>query len=174
MGYQTLALGLTLTIPTNGTSNWGTTLFNTTWTKISQHRHGGSGDGNQLGTSSFLPNSITGALLAKNLYMTQNPVTLLPLGTTQTVDFTTGNIQELSLASATGNVTVTLTNGLMGALYTMYVTQGASPLSLVFAGPVVWPQGQVPILSTGAGNIDKLTFYFDGTKYIGDWELNYS
>lgn len=61
MGFTTLNLGLELTIPTNGTRNWGTTVFNTTWTKISQHQHTGSGDGQQMVTNSIANDAITGA-----------------------------------------------------------------------------------------------------------------
>jgi hypothetical protein len=63
MAFTTLSLGLTLTIPTNGTKNWGTTLLNTTWTKISNHKHTGSGDGNQLVTASYAADSVTDAKL---------------------------------------------------------------------------------------------------------------
>lgn len=174
MAYQTLALGLTLTIPTNGSTNWGTTLFNTTWTKISQHKHTGTGDGNQLITASFTANCVTGAILAKNIYLTQYATGLAPTGTTQTVDFNNGNIQKLSLSSATGDVTLTLSNPNQGALYTLFVTQGATPYNLVFPGNVKWPQGQAPILSSTNGAIDKIMLYYDGTNFYGDWDVNYS
>lgn len=172
MAYQTLALGLTLTIPTNGTKNWGTTLYNTTWTKISQHAHGGSGDGNQLGTSAFLPNSVTGALLAKNIYLTQAAV-LTPSGTTQTVDFNNGNIQRLNLGSASGDVTLTFSNPAQGGSYVLFVTQGATARNLTFPVNVKWPQGVAPVLSISNGAIDKITLYYDGTNFFGEWEVDY-
>lgn len=61
MAYTTLNLGLQLTIPTSGTRNWASTLYSTTWTKISQHRHTGSGDGNQMVTASYSNLSVTSA-----------------------------------------------------------------------------------------------------------------
>ncbi len=183
MAYTTLSLGLTLTIPTSGTRNWASTLYSTTWTKISNHGHTGSGDGNKMVTSSYTDLSVTSAKIAnntivklnlsKNLALTQ-AATLSPSGTTQTVDWSNGNWQKLSLASASGNVTVTLSNPIEGALYKLFVIQGAAPLDIVWPASVKWPQGQAPILSTGASEVDIVTIYFDGTSYYGDWELDYS
>jgi hypothetical protein len=174
MAYQTLSLGLTLTIPTNGTKNWGTTLYNTTWTKISQHGHTGSGDGAKMVTGSYTDNSVTGAKLAKNIFLTQYATTLTPVGTTQTIDFNNGNIQKLNLGSASGNVTLTLSNPASGALYTIFVIQGATARTLIFPAGVLWPQGVAPILSTTNGAVDKIKLYYDGTNYYGDWEVLYS
>ena len=109
MPYETLNLGINLTLPTTGTSNWGTTLKNTTWTKISEHGHTGSGDGAQLVTNSYANLSVTSAKLAKNIALGV-AATLTPVGTTQTIDFDLGNIQTLDLSSATGDVTLTLSN----------------------------------------------------------------
>lgn len=47
MPYENLNLGIDLTLPTSGEENWGTTLKNTTWTKISRHDHTGGGGGNE-------------------------------------------------------------------------------------------------------------------------------
>jgi len=174
MPFETLALGLTLTLPTNGTRNWGTTLKNTTWTKISEHRHTGSGDGNQIITASIAAEAVTGAKLAKNWGKFQRVAGLAPAGTTQTIDWDDGLIQNLSLASASGNVTLTLDNPLTGALYRVQITQGATPRTLVWPAAVLWPQGVDPILSTGNGDVDSVWLYFDGTSYFGEWELDYS
>lgn len=183
MPYTTLSLGLTLTIPTSGTRNWSSTLYSTTWTKISNHNHTGSGDGNKMVTASLTDlcvttakldnNAVTQAKLSKNLALTQ-AATVTPSGTTQTLDWNNGNIQVLSLASATGNVTLTLSNPIAGGIYKVIVIQGAAPLDLVYPAGVKWPQGQAPILSTGNGEKDIITFYYDGSSYYGDWELNYS
>lgn len=173
MAYQTLSLGLTLTIPTNGTKNWGTTMFTTTWTRISQHKHTGSGDGNQLVTGSYADNSITGVKLSKNIYHTQYGSTLAPSGTTQAVDFNNGNIQKLNLGSASGDVTLTLSNPSQGAVYELFVIQGATARALTWPGTVKWPQGVAPILSTVDGSVDKIKLYYDGSNYYGDWEVDY-
>ncbi len=173
MPYTTLSLGLTLTIPTNGTTNWGTTLKNTTWTKISQHQHTGSGDGSQIVTGSIVANAITTAKLSKNYGYTQGS-TLTPAGTTQTIDFDTGNAQFLALGSATGTVVLTLSNPAAGSSYLIFITQGATPRALTWPASVKWPQGVAPILSTVNGSVDKVWLYYNGTDYKGEWEVSYS
>jgi len=174
MAFTTLNLGLTLTIPTNGTRNWGTTLKNTTWTKISSHDHTGSGNGAQLGTNALTNFSVTSAKLSKNIALYQNTTILSPSGTTQTVNFDDGNTQKISLSSATGNVTITLTNPQTGALYRVFLTQGATARDIVWPASIKWPQAQAPILSTTNGAIDIVELYYDGTNYFGDWQVNFS
>lgn len=223
MGYQTLALGLTLTIPTAGTRNWAQTLYSTTWTKISNHDHTGSGNGAQLGTNSLLPlsvttakladlavttikladlgvttikiadlnvttgkladlsvttiklaaNSVTSAKLALNMAMAQASVQT-PAGTTQSLDFDTGNTQRLNLGSASGDVTLTLSNPQAGGLYRILVEQGATARDIVWPVAVKWPQGQKAILSTGNGDLDMIELYYDGTQYLADWQVDFS
>lgn len=173
MAFTTLNLGLTLTIPTNGTRNWGSTMFNTTWTKISAHDHSGGGNGSQLSLNSFPDNLITRDKLAKNLGIYPFATTLTPTGTTQTVDWTNGSIQRLSLASATGNVTLTITNPVAGVEYRLFIIQGATPRNVVWPAACLFPQDQEPILSTTSGYVDSVRLYFDGTNYFGDWENDY-
>lgn len=183
MPYTTLSLGLTLTIPTVGTRAWASTLYSTTWTKISNHTHQGNGDGNKMVTASYTDLSVTTAKIANNaitkeklsanLAYNQYSATLSPAGTTQTIDWNNGNIQKLSLAGASGDVTLTLNNPVSGAIYKLFVIQGASFKDLVYPASVKWPQGQIAILSTSASAVDIITFYYDGTNYYADWELDY-
>lgn len=173
MAYTTLTLGLTLTIPTNGSRNWGSTLLNTTWTKISQHNHTGSGDGAQNITASYSDYSVTTIKLSKNIGVAQAS-TLTPLGTTETINWNNGNVQYLDLSSATGDVTLTLSNPVAGARYLIWVTQGASFIDLNYPAAVKWAQAQKPLLSSGAGKVDKIELYYTGTEYRGDWNLDYA
>lgn len=172
MPYETLNLGIDLTLPTTGTSNWGTTLKNTTWTAISRHRHTGGGDGQQLVSSSYANNSVTSAKLAKNIALGV-AATLTPAGTTQTIDFDLGNIQTLDLSSATGDVGLTLNNPQVGAVYKIWVIQGAVFRDLVFPAEVKWPQSQTPILTQTNGAVDLVELYYTGSEYRGQWEVNW-
>lgn len=174
MPYTTLNLGLQLTIPTSGTRNWASTLYATTWTKISQHRHTGSGDGAPLITSSYSNLSVTSGKLAKNIALGQGASTLAPSGTTQTVDWDLGNTQKIDLGSATGNVTLTLSNAQTGGLYRLFLIQGATARDIVWPASVKWPQGQMPILSTANGAIDIVELYWDGSNYYADWQVGYA
>lgn len=173
MGFTTLNLGLTLQIPTNGTRNWGTTLRGTTWTRVSQHKHTGSGDGAQMVTASYTDRSVTSVKLAKNISGFQ-AATLTPAGTTQTLDFDNGNVQKVDLGSASGDVTLTLSNPQSGAMYRILAVQAATPRDLIWPASVKWANGQKPILSQNAGEVDKITLYYDGTNFYGDWDLTYS
>jgi hypothetical protein len=173
MGFTTLNLGLTLQIPTNGTRNWGTTLRTTTWTRISQHKHTGAGDGAQMVTASYTDRSITSAKLAKNIAAFQAP-TLTPVGTTQTLDFDLGQVQKLDLGSAAGDVTVTLTNPQTAGFYTVLIVQGATPRDVVWPASVKWANGQKLLLSQNVGEIDKVSLYYDGTNFFGDWDITYA
>lgn len=172
MPYETLNLGIELTLPTTGTSNWGTTLKNTTWTKISEHRHTGSGDGQQLVTASYSANSVTSAKLAKNIALGV-AVTLTPVGTTQTIDFDLGNIQTLDVSGAAGDVTLSFLSPQAGAVYKIWVIQGATPRNLIFPAGVKWPQAQAPILTQSNGAVDLIELYYTGSEYRGQWEVNW-
>lgn len=172
MAFTTLSLGLTLTIPTNGTTSWGTTLKNTTWTKISNHQHTGSGDGNQMVTASLTDACVTSAKLANNIALKQ-ATTLTPAGTTQTISFNDGTIQTLDLSSASGDVTLTLSNPQTGAWYTIWVVQGATFRDLVWPAAVKWPQGQAPIMTQANGAVDMIKLYYNGSVYRAIWELDF-
>ena len=182
MPYTTLNLGLQLTIPTSGTRNWAATLYSTTWTKISQHRHTGSGDGAQLITSSISDGAITtpkiadlnvtSGKLALNIALAQ-AATVTPTGTAQTIDWDLGVTAKINLGSATGNVTITLADGQTGGLYRLFLIQGATARTVVWPASVKWPQGQAPILSTSNGDIDIVELYYDGTNYYGSWDVKW-
>lgn len=173
MAFETLALGLTLTLPTVGTRNWGATMKSTTWTKISQHAHTGSGDGNQIGTNGIQNYSVSKDKLKKDAGLFQYATTLAPAGTTETVDFANGSTQVIDLDSASGDVTLTLSNPVQGITYRILAIQGATPKDLNWPATVKWPQGQKPILTQTNNAVDKIELYFDGTNYLGDWNTDY-
>lgn len=173
MAYTTLNLGLTLTIPTVGTRNWGQTMFQTTWTKISQHGHTGSGDGNQIGTSGFADFSITRDKLKKNLGVYPYGTVISPGGSSATADFNNGSIQKIDLETASADLDLTLANPVAGVVYKLLIYQGSTPRDINWPASVKWPQGQKPILSQTNNAIDKVELYYDGTNYFGDWQNDY-
>lgn len=61
MPYITLSSGLTIQVPTRGTTNWDETLRTETFQKISEHDHTGGGRGTQIGTGAIVDDSITDA-----------------------------------------------------------------------------------------------------------------
>lgn len=174
MAFATLNLGLTLTIPTVGTRNWGQTMLQTTWTKISQHAHTGSGDGNPIGTSSISDFAITRDKLKKNLGLFPYATPLVPAGTSQAVDFNNGSIQTVDLGSATGDVTLTLANPQAGAVYRLFIIQATVLRDVLWPAAVKWPQGQKLILTQTDNAVDMVTLYYDGTSYYGEWQNDFT
>lgn len=174
MPFETLDLGIELTLPTSGTTNWGQTLKNTTWTKISAHDHSGSGNGAPLNASSFANNSITTAKLSKNYGYTEAS-TVTPVGFTQTLDFNNGNVQRIDLGSAAGDVTLTLTNMALGSMYLIFVIQASTPRDLIWPANVKWPGAQKLLLSQTDNAVDYVRAYYDGTNLLVlNWDQDIS
>jgi len=173
MAFETLTGGLTLVIPTSGTTNWGTIIKIPTWQKINDHSHTGSPDGNQIPAAGIVANAIGQGQLAINLALTQ-AATLTPVGTTETIDWNTGNKQVLDLSSATGNVTLTLNNPISGASYRIKVIQGATSRLIVWPSNVKWPQGEEFTQFHDINTINMVWLDYDGTDYLVRWELDLS
>jgi hypothetical protein len=174
VGYTTINLGLTLTVPTSGTRNWGQNVLTGSWNKISSHDHSGAGNGNPIPTAGIADDSITTAKLAANFGVTVAP-TLLPSGAspTQTVNLNLGMIQTVDLGSASGTVTLSLTNPQEGGIYKIFIIQAATPAGISVTS-VKWPQGQTPILTETNDAIDCITLIYANGVYYGDWQLNWS
>jgi len=115
-----------------------------------------------------LTNGVTGVLPPANGgtgFGVQSPTD--PAGTTLTIDFALGNIAKVNLASASGNITLTLNNPLVGQLCMLEVTQGVTARTIIF------PSGTKQALivgntwtSTGASKTDVINLYYNGTNYV--------
>lgn len=93
-------------------------------------------------------------------------------GTSKTVDFSAGNKQNLTL---TGNCTLTFTSPASPcSLVFKLVQDGTGGRTVVWPSSVKWSGGTAPTLTTGAGKVDLVAFYFDGTNYFGTSSLNYT
>ena len=57
MPYIIISGGLTLKVPTRGTTDWDQEFLDNFATPISEHAHTGTGDGDQIGTGSLLDNA---------------------------------------------------------------------------------------------------------------------
>ena len=182
MPFVTLSSGLTLVIPTSGTKNWATVLKNSSWQKISEHGHTGSGDGNQMVTNSYADGSITLEKLANNAGFNQyDTVNDAGGGATVAINFDNGSIQFIDLDNSSGDVSVTLSNPTKGGRYKLIITQGPTPRQVSWPGAVTWPQGQsygvndasTLTISLTDNYVDMITLYYDGTSYYGSFDLDY-
>ena len=115
-----------------------------------------------------LTNGVTGVLPGANGGRGANVQNVgAPTGVTATIDMALGNTVVINLGSATGNVTLTITNATPGLLNYMQVSQGGTMRSLLFPIPTLQPlTGGRTWNPSAANRQDVITFYFDGFAYI--------
>lgn len=102
--------------------------------------------------------------------------TLTPAGTTQTVDFDNGDSVTVDLGSATGDVTLTLSNPTAGHAYLIQFIQGATFRDVVLPAAVLLPGGSsITTLNITEVDdaVDALVLYYDGTSYLANFTQNY-
>lgn len=101
--------------------------------------------------------------------------TLTPGATTQTIDWDDGNYAVVDLASASGNVTLTLSNPNAGAFYFIEVRQDSTtPRDVVWPAAVKWPGGTPPVISVGANAVDTISMAYNGTDYLATFAQDFS
>ena len=96
-------------------------------------------------------------------------------GGSVTLNWNNSNIQTLTLTS--NITTLTKSNPIDGAVYTLFLTQGASGgYTVAWGADVEWAGGTGPTLSTAAGAVDAVSLvYIAGvTGYYGNANLNFS
>lgn len=92
--------------------------------------------------------------------------------TSDTIDWTVSNKQKSTL---TGNCTFTFTAPPGPCnLVLKLVQDGTGSRTVTWPAAVKWPGGVAPTLTTTASRVDVITFYYDGTNYLGASSLNYS
>lgn len=168
MGYQTITQGLTLTVPTTSTKNWGQQLLTGAWNQISAHDHTGGGNGAQLTSASIAPNfGLTQA--GVQVIAGAGPHTLI-------INFNDGNIHLVDVSGAGSQViNVTLSNPVAGASYKIFFKNAASPPTINWPVSVKWPQSQSPIWTEVLNAVDSVTLYYESVAgvYYADWQVNY-
>jgi hypothetical protein len=118
--------------------------------------------------------AVTTGLVAQ--YDKASDVVLVPTGTTETVDFSTGVMQFIDLGSATGDVTLTLSNPRQGGRYFIKFIQGGTARDVVLPSSVLIEGGTAPTtldISITDNAIDTLVLDYDGTNYFGRFFQNF-
>lgn len=84
-----------------------------------------------------------------------------------TVDWTAKQVQRVTITGV--NLDITFTNPAGPCRLVLVVVQGdgSDTIDWTNEADILWPGGVDPVLSTGASDIDVVTFYFDGTDYFG-------
>jgi hypothetical protein len=92
-------------------------------------------------------------------------------GATPTLDWNNGQKQHGTLSA---NATFTFTAPAADGNFTLRFTQGAGGYTVTWPAAVKWPGGTAPNLNpqTG-GEINIVTFYYDGTSYYGQAALDF-
>lgn len=84
-------------------------------------------------------------------------------GVNTAIDLSTGPHRQLTLNSATTNLS--LDNPTIGETYTLAIIQGAGGQVVVWPGTVKAPGGVLPVLSVAGGAKDLFRLYYDGTIF---------
>lgn len=92
-------------------------------------------------------------------------------GAADTIDWNAGEIHKSTLSAAT--CTYTFSNPIAGRTYVLDVIQDATGSRLVTWPTIKWEGGTTPTLTTTVNKIDRCTFQYDGTSYLGQCSLNY-
>ncbi len=91
--------------------------------------------------------------------------------TDSSVDWNDGNVQSITLTS---NPTLTFSNGQAGGEYKLIVNQdGTGGRTITWPASVKWPGGNEPTLTATANGKDLINFVYDGSDYLGFYNLNY-
>jgi len=93
-------------------------------------------------------------------------------GSADTISWKVGNKQKSTL---TANCTYTFTAPSGPCNVLLKIIQGGSgSYTVTWPATVMWPGGIAPVLSTGVGDIDLISFYYDGNNYLGLSNYNFS
>jgi hypothetical protein len=112
--------------------------------------------------SNYAPIAAAGAIFNKTYY---SP--LVSDGNTSTaitIDWSLGNEHSVTM---TGNCTFTFSNPQSGMRLVLVVYTGAGSFAATWPGTVKWPGGVAPVISVGASKTDVLSFFYDGSNYLG-------
>lgn len=91
------------------------------------------------------------------------------------LDWNNGQKQRATLTGniTTLNITAPSVGG-AGNFMLKLIQDGTGGRTVTWPASVRWSGGTAPTLSTGAGAIDLIGFYWDGTNYYGFFGLNFS
>lgn len=91
----------------------------------------------------------------------------------QNVNFNTGNYQTIDLGLCTNDITLTLTNSLVGGFYTIKIIQGPNLVNIIWPTTVKWEAGQALIVTTIDDATDRVNLIFDNPNYDAVFGSNF-
>lgn len=120
-----------------------------------------------------------GAATAKNLVTGGQAVSPLDTesgsGTTHTINWNEGNATVLDLGDFSGNLTLSYSNPISGAFYSIKIIQSSTARTITWPAGTIWPNnGTDCVLSTGNDEIDFVTMMYDGSNYITSCQTDFA
>ena len=119
--------------------------------------------------------TVNSHILAKTVvYFDAETATTIGNGATGVIDWTVNQKQKVTITGT--SITCNFTNPPGPCNLILKVVQGdGSDVIGTWDGDIKWPtNGTAPTLSTGNGDIDILSFYWDGTNYFGVASLDFA
>ena len=112
--------------------------------------------------------------VTNTVYFAAETANTIGNGATGTIDWNVSQKQKVTI-TGTG-ITCNFTNPAGACNLLLKVVQGdGSDVIATWDGDIKWPTNDtVPTLSTGNGDIDIISFYFDGTNYFGVASLDFA
>lgn len=128
-----------------------------------------------MGVSGDSTLSVTGSIKSTSTVLANqyaNTIQTLTDGATTTWDGDLGG-QAIWTIGGTGR-TLTITNPKAGAFYTLKLIQGSGGSKTITTYPTntKWSGGTAPTLTTTAGAVDIISFWYDGTNYNAMYSLD--
>ena len=111
--------------------------------------------------------------ITNTVYFAAETANAIGDGATGAIDWNVSQKQKLTI-TGTG-ITVNFTNPAGVCNLLLKVVQGdGSDVVGTWDGDIYWAGGSAPTLSTGNGDVDILSFYWDGSRYYGIASLDFS
>lgn len=82
-------------------------------------------------------------------------------------------LSSVFIVEPTGNITVDMSNPTPGFEYKFVMKQGGTAYTVAFTQTIEWEGGAAYTANT-ANTIDKVTIFYDGVNYYGDFKISYS
>ena len=120
-----------------------------------------------------LDGDVSAVKVANIVYFAAETANTIGNGATGTIDWNVSQKQKVTI-TGTG-ITCNFTNPAGACNLLLKVVQGdGSDVIATWDGDIKWAGSAAPTLSTGNGEIDILSFYFDGSNYFGVASLDFA
>lgn len=101
--------------------------------------------------------------------------TLIPSSNTEIIDWNNGNFGMLDLSNSSEDVEVVFENPKAGSIYYLEVIQNTgSSRDIIWPDNVTWIKGKTPSITKNNGAIDIIILIYNGNKYRGLFNENFS